>query len=324
MVKFVFNNKIDFNKAKEILTKSIYGINTQHFNHGIDEESSTISILDDKNTNIINGLFKQNGIGNYRIEEDNTSWVYPKEGAVKPKISVFCDMDGCLTDFNKQLSELLGYPAPKEFGNDPKIWAAISKAGEEFWSEMEWISGARRLWDEIKKFHPTILSAPTRHPSSVSGKKKWLRENLPGVPYIIEQHKEKYAKPGAILIDDRKKNIDKWEAKGGIGILHKSVPDTLIKLAQAIQKLSGESAKETHKKEAMSSFRTVERPDGTKTNIYMPRQQETNPQGGGSPIPSKKEKQEDPKRQRKQKEWKREIFASTLRDMVDQLDYFNE
>jgi hypothetical protein len=102
---------------------------------------------------------------------------------------------------------------------------------------MEWLPGADRLWEELKKFEPTILTSPTRHKSSVEGKKEWLEKNLPGVPYKIEQDKEKYAAPDAILIDDREKNIKKWEEKGGVGILHKSVPKTLVQLADAIQNL---------------------------------------------------------------------------------------
>jgi len=150
---------------------------------------------------------------------------------------LFIDLDNTLTDFTKQLSKILGYPVDKEFGNDPKIWKAIDKAGTKFWSTMAWLPGSRRLWDEISKFDPIILSSPSRHESSIQGKKEWLRDNLPGVPFIIEQEKEKYAAPDAILIDDREKNIKKWEEKGGIGILHKSVPETLINLADAIQNL---------------------------------------------------------------------------------------
>jgi 5'(3')-deoxyribonucleotidase len=152
-------------------------------------------------------------------------------------MKIFVDLDGTLTNFIKQVSKVMGKPVKEDLGNDPKVWSAIARAGTKFWSEMEWLPKSDKLWDELKKFDPTILSSPSRHKSSIEGKKEWLEKNLPGVPFIIEQEKEKYAAPDAILIDDREKNIKKWEEKGGIGILHKSVPETLIKFSDAVQNI---------------------------------------------------------------------------------------
>jgi 5'(3')-deoxyribonucleotidase len=175
------------------------------------------------------------------------------------------DLDGVLTDFDKQLAKLLDRPLDRDwdFGNDPKVWAKISKAGEEFWSTMKFMPDGEKLWNAIKKYDPTILSSPTRHPSSIEGKKKWLKKHLPGVPYIIESKKEKYAEPGAILIDDREKNIKKWEDAGGIGILHKDAESTIRKL----NKILG--------KEKEATIKTVEDPSGRKIVLDKPRVQET-------------------------------------------------
>lgn len=144
-------------------------------------------------------------------------------------MTLYVDMDGVITAFQKKLSETLGRPVEKEF-KDPKIWAIINKRGKNFWASMEWMEDGKKLWEGLKKYDPTILSAPTNHPSSVEGKKEWLKENLPGVPFIIEQKKDKYADKNSILIDDREKNIKKWEEAGGIGILHKDAETTLEKL----------------------------------------------------------------------------------------------
>jgi len=86
---------------------------------------------------------------------------------------IYCDLDGVLTDFDKQIKELLGYHPPKEF-NDPKIWKKIDKAGEKFWSEMSWLENGHALWGAIKKYDPTILTAPSNHPSSESVRKYGL------------------------------------------------------------------------------------------------------------------------------------------------------
>ena len=69
---------------------------------------------------------------------------------------------------------------------------------------------------------------------SVSGKKMWVKNNMPGVQLYIENDKYKYAEPDAILIDDMEKNVEAWKEAGGIGILHKSAPQTereIIELA---------------------------------------------------------------------------------------------
>lgn len=155
----------------------------------------------------------------------------------------FVDLDGVLTDFEKKLAETLGKKLDREwdFGNDPKVWAKIDDAGEEFWVTMEWMPDGHELWDYIKDFKPTVLTAPSRHSSSKSGKKKWLKENLPGVPAIIDGDKEKYAKDGYILIDDREKNIKKWEEAGGVGILHKDTKSTIKKLKKIMDEKEKES-----------------------------------------------------------------------------------
>ena len=44
--------------------------------------------------------------------------------------------------------------------------------------------------------------------------------------------KSNYAKENAILIDDFASNIKRWEAAGGIGILHKNANDTIQQLKQ--------------------------------------------------------------------------------------------
>lgn len=181
-------------------------------------------------------------------------------------MKVFLDLDGVISDFDKQLCELLGKPLDRDydFGNDPKVWAKIDKAGEKFWSSMKWMPDGHELWDAIKKYDPIILSSPSNHPTSVEGKKIWLKENLPGVPYHIEKHKEKYADKDSILIDDREKNIKKWESASGIGILHKNAKNTIDKLEKIMERNDKEASK-----------RVVEDPTGRRVIVPMPRMQDT-------------------------------------------------
>jgi len=67
---------------------------------------------------------------------------------------------------------------------------------------------------------------------------KWLRKNLrltqrSRIHLVLRSQKQNFAmtnnKPN-VLIDDHEKNIKEWESKGGIGIHHLSVSNTLIEL----------------------------------------------------------------------------------------------
>jgi hypothetical protein len=56
-----------------------------------------------------------------------------------------------------------------------------------------------------------------------------VERELPGTQLILRsaKHKKDFAEPNAILIDDRKDNIDGWIDAGGIGILHTSAEETI-------------------------------------------------------------------------------------------------
>jgi hypothetical protein len=46
----------------------------------------------------------------------------------------------------------------------------------------------------------------------------------------LSKDKQNYIKDKDILIDDCEQNIQRWEAEGGIGILHTSAEDTIQQL----------------------------------------------------------------------------------------------
>ena len=70
-----------------------------------------------------------------------------------------------------------------------------------------------------------------------NGKYKWLAKNTrfknSRINLVVRSQKKTFAitdgKPN-ILIDDYMKNINEWEAKGGIGVYHTSVPKTINEL----------------------------------------------------------------------------------------------
>jgi predicted kinase len=147
---------------------------------------------------------------------------------------LYCDMDGVLVDFEQGYNDLTGKKTPGVDSTYDKndFWSSITKAGAKFWAELNWMSDGQQLWDYIKQYNPTLLTAPSREQSSEIGKQEWINNNLPGTPVIFKQAKDKkdLAEPNAILIDDRKDNIQQWIDAGGIGIRHTSTESTIKQL----------------------------------------------------------------------------------------------
>ena len=156
-----------------------------------------------------------------------------------PKI--YCDMDGVLCDFKTYAEKTVGVPINKwmKLPKEGK-WDPIVQKGD-FWATMPWMNGGKQLWNFIKKYNPDILSAhveEVRDPTCIPGKTLWAKRNL-GLPndrinLVKRYQKQDYAQTGwrtsAILIDDYKKNVDQFKARGGIGIHHTSTSNTIREL----------------------------------------------------------------------------------------------
>ena len=126
-----------------------------------------------------------------------------------------------------------------DFVKSPKDdrWNIINQV-KGFWANLEWMPGAKRLYQFIVKYDPHVLSAYTgRDPASKNGKMKWLKKNTSfkrgNVHLVLRSQKQSYATTNGnpnILIDDYIKNVKEWESKGGIGIHHTSVSKTISEL----------------------------------------------------------------------------------------------
>lgn len=149
-------------------------------------------------------------------------------------LQIYCDLDGVLCDFDKQF-ENLGYGHPDKFEGKPGLfYPLLNKGGIGFWSNMVWMPDGQTLWDFIKPYKPTIITAyAVSNPISIKGKEIWIKKNLgQKVNYIICKRKEKqnYASSKAILIDDDDRNISEWKAAGGVAIQHINAKTTIMKL----------------------------------------------------------------------------------------------
>ena len=180
----------------------------------------------------------------YGVQENDEKMREEKEDKGTGGYEIYCDMDGVLVDFDEGYKELTGIEtkSPKVqissvFWNTFRRGLENKKMNEkDFWANLKWITEeGNKLWEYIKKYNPNILSAPSSNPSSEEGKLEWINKNLTNVKEIFlvpANEKQEFAKPKAILIDDRTSNIEQWRAKGGIGILHTSANETIKQLKE--------------------------------------------------------------------------------------------
>ncbi len=159
-----------------------------------------------------------------------------------PQGIIFCDMDGVLVDIIGGMTKLAGIPRikPKEF----EIWLEKNKKKFDvehpnLFANLPWMTDGKRLWAYVSKHGAHILSAHTKswQFTSKQDKMHWIKTNMSPFPteinLVLRKDKQNFAKKNGIpniLIDDYEPNIKEWEAKGGIGILHKSAEDTIRQL----------------------------------------------------------------------------------------------
>lgn len=166
--------------------------------------------------------------------------------------TLYVDMDGVIVDFISGANKIA---KENEYGrnwvelanrNQKLAWGIINKHGSDFWLNLDWEKDGKKLWKDIEKYNPIILSAypytiedPTVKTDAIKGKRDWIDKHIgneAAANAIICSRDEKamFADSNAILIDDMQKNIQEWQQAGGIGILHKNYRKTIKKLQEFI------------------------------------------------------------------------------------------
>jgi len=154
----------------------------------------------------------------------------------EPLPRLYCDMDQVLVAFLTGVKQITGQDFQRM--NRDTRWKTINNV-KGFWENLEWMPGAKRLYQRISKYDPYILSAYTPKDSrSRNGKIKWVLKNtrIPKSHIIVTKRadKQSYATQNgefSVLIDDYLKNIKEWENKGGVGIHHTDISKTLKELS---------------------------------------------------------------------------------------------
>lgn len=151
---------------------------------------------------------------------------------------IYCDLDQVLVNLLAGANKVLAAKGLPEFAKAEKDvkWEAL-KTVPKFWANLDPMPDGLLLWRYIRQYDPIILSTPSRRmETSKPEKTEWVKKHLGRVKDILlvpREDKQKYAIMNGVpnlLIDDHSKNIQEWEAKGGIGIRHINTSNTISQL----------------------------------------------------------------------------------------------
>ena len=181
----------------------------------------------------------------------NNEKLYTEDEMAKKQPVIYLDMDGVIADFFGGVEKMYGVKHWKELtsvktGGELKQEVIDRITGSDFFSTLPKFPSADGLIQLIKSAtggHFSILTSPLigDHENSAAQKKVWISKNIEKPDeVIVSGRKEKWAKQKDgtpnILIDDRPVNIERWEAKGGYGILYQANKDSIIKVQQELNK----------------------------------------------------------------------------------------
>lgn len=156
---------------------------------------------------------------------------------------IYLDMDGVLADWCDAICELHGKDNPYSKPEAAGIWDIEDLLGmtpEQLWkpadhafwesipkcSTADWLVNVSVLLVKPSNVH--ILTSPVRkergeeaHAACLAGKRSWIEKHFPILKdrVVFEKMKERHAEPGALLIDDKSSNVEKFIKAGGMGIL---------------------------------------------------------------------------------------------------------
>lgn len=145
---------------------------------------------------------------------------------------IFIDMDGVLADFDAW-KETMKELHPEVMEEKMAMWELIAQV-DHFFLNLDPTPWAYEMMDYLRSLGVplAILTALPRRlviPQAEPDKQEWIASLIdPDLefqigPYAID--KQNFCEEGYVLVDDNKKNIDQWNARGGIGIYFTDLED---------------------------------------------------------------------------------------------------
>ena len=156
---------------------------------------------------------------------------------------LFIDMAGVLADFENGLSEVLGHKVRLSDIKDVYSDRKREVTSKHLFRRLKPLPDAWKLvdWALNSGIHTEILTAAGTINRTIVIKDKidWIKEYCTDhwiiIPTFKGSQKAAFAHSKAVLIDDRPKNIECWEAAGGIGILHTTADETIAQLNELVK-----------------------------------------------------------------------------------------
>ena len=158
-----------------------------------------------------------------------------RENEIKKNPIIYVDMDGVLADFDGQYREWFDKDPAGSSKDDPNIHKIV---GTDFFGTLNKLPEADKVIDLAKQYGNgsySICSSPLRYDNknSAEWKRVWLNKhysNNPPQRTIFTGRKESFAVSNGqwnVLIDDKPRNIDAWNSRGGKGILYDAYKDSI-------------------------------------------------------------------------------------------------
>ncbi len=167
---------------------------------------------------------------------------------------VFVDLDGVLADMAGGYLARFGVAIPRDQADPKDLWANVNST-PSFFADLSPMADAFDLLSGIKTMgiRPIVLSGVSEKcPDAPEQKRQWVRRWIgKDTPMIFCKASEKclFGHAGDVLIDDWTRHQAKWEAIGGVFIVHTSAALSLDALEARLA--------EAHPSTAESSTRNV-------------------------------------------------------------------
>lgn len=152
--------------------------------------------------------------------------------------AILLDVDGVLSEWiaaccklmDKDYAEVLrDWPAGTFYMENvldmdtKEYWDIIDQAGEDYWATLPLTSWASTFYAKCIELAPTFfLTSPSRSPSSMSGKLRWIHDftgKTQFTNFLVGRPKFLCANCSNILVDDADHNVNEFISAGGKAIL---------------------------------------------------------------------------------------------------------
>jgi len=153
---------------------------------------------------------------------------------------VWVDLDGVFADFQSSFERHCGFP----YYSDPQRAWKILENVDRLFLHLAPLPNAEQFYHDIKslgvpiEFLTAMPQLTKKLATTPTDKKLWVSTVLDPKAKVTcvanWSHKQNFARPDHVLIDDSKRNIDQWIARGGIGIWHTDQKETMHRLKELL------------------------------------------------------------------------------------------